>query len=224
MNEPVAAFEPQLKALCQESGDFEIIVVDGGRKAATISSLPDDLTKVPTLRLIASEPGRGLQLAKGARLAQGDVLVLLHADTTPPKKFFQEIVRAIEQENCQAGAFRFKLDADGWHYRFIEWCVYWRCRFFSLPYGDQIIFVKKDLLERSGGIKPLPLLEDLELVLRLKRGGVKIHMLRKPAITSARRWRSQGIIKTTLRNSLYLLLFALGVHPRKIVQLEKHFS
>jgi rSAM/selenodomain-associated transferase 2 len=223
LNESGKTFEGLLGTLCKER-DLEIVVVDGEARARSTNQLPNDLKNSPNLRLEKSATGRGVQLAKGASLATSDVLVFIHADTRPPKDFMQKIKTAVEQKGCQAGAFRFKLDAPGLGYRLIEWGVWLRCHFFKLPYGDQIIFVQKRVLEKMGGIRPLPMMEDLDLICRLKKEGIKIHLLQDPAITSARRWESHGVLKTTVRNVLYLVLFQLGIKPEEILGLEKHFS
>jgi hypothetical protein len=156
--------------------------------------------------------GRGLQLAQGVSIAKGEWLLLLHGDT----RLAAGWRKSIPPEGC-AGYFRFALDSDDPRARRLERLVAWRCRLFALPYGDQGLLIHRDLLQQVGGIKPLPLMEDVDLVRRIGRG--RLVPLDVAAITSAEKWHRQGWYRRSLRNIGCLMLYFAGVPPRTIARL-----
>ena len=117
----------------------------------------------------------------------------------------------------QAGYFRFALDSDDPRARRLERAVAWRCRVLALPYGDQGLLIHRDLLAAVGGIRPLPLMEDVDLVRRLGRR--RLVALDAAAITSAAKWQRQGWYRRSLRNLACLALYFAGVPPRLIARL-----
>ena len=127
----------------------EVVVVDGGSSDGTPA-----LAISLGAKVVSAPRGRGIQLAQGVRVAQGEWLLLLHADTRLAPGWRE----AAPPENC-AGYFRFALDSDDPLARQLERLVAWRCRLFALPYGDQGLLIHRDLLQQVGGIKPLPLME-----------------------------------------------------------------
>ena len=117
----------------------------------------------------------------------------------------------------RAGYFRFALDSDDPRARRLERLVAWRCRVLALPYGDQGLLIHRDLLAAVGGIRPLPLMEDVDLVRRLGRR--RLVALDAAAITSAAKWQRQGWYRRSLRNLACLALYFAGVPPRLIARL-----
>ena len=115
----------------------------------------------------------------------------------------------------QAGAFRQRIDAAGWLYRWLERGNAWRARRWARPLGDQGIFVRRGLFERIGGFPETALMEDVLLVRRIRQYSRPI-LLPGPIHISARRWQRHGVIRQTARNWLLLAAFGLGVNPDQL--------
>lgn len=190
----------------------EVIVADGGSSDQTPA-----LAATAGAMVLAAPAGRGSQQNAGARAAQGRVLLFLHADTRLPEGFAAQILAALARPGIVAGAFRFAIDAKGWRFRLLELGVNWRAAWFGLPYGDQALFMTAARFQRLGGFKELALLEDLELVLRLRKIG-RLILLEAPASTSPRRWFRLGLGRTTLVNQLVLLGFFCGLSPARLAR------
>lgn len=107
-------------------------------------------------------------------------------------------------------------DAPSLSLRLIERGVNWRSHFLQMPYGDQAIFLKAEIFHKIGSFPELPMMEDFELMRRLRRKG-RLVTIPIPVITSARRWLQNGVIKTTLMNQIIILAYLLGVPPERIV-------
>lgn len=196
---------PTLDAVRAEAPDAELLVADGGST--------DDTRREVEARegvgWVASPPGRGLQLNRGASCARGDLLLFLHADTRLDPGWPAALRRAADSPGFLLGAFRLCIDDPAWPFRLVEWGVERRCRWRSLPYGDQALFMKRADFERVGGFAELPLMEDVDLVRRCRRDG-PVRVLPLFAHTSARRWRRHGVLRQTLLNWRTYLEFALG--------------
>jgi rSAM/selenodomain-associated transferase 2 len=186
----------------------EVIVVDGGSSDGTT-----DIAASCGAKVYQSSPGRASQMNFGATIATGDILLFLHADTLLPDNFHLDIIKIINQAKAVAGAFRFRLDMPGPVPRLVEFFTNLRSRFWRLPYGDQAIFLSRHNFNRIGGYPQEPILEDVLLVNRLKKIG-KIKIASAAVITSGRRWRKLGIIKTTLINQKIMLGYLFGLSPQ----------
>ncbi len=204
-------------AKCIESvkkiNPLEIIVVDGKSSDST-KELAADLGAI----VLESERGRGIQLNKGASIAEGDFLMFIHADSILTDFKKEDFYSFMDSYPC--GFFRLRFDHDSFSVRLVEFFANLRARLFYLPYGDQAIFIKKDLFEKIGGFKPYPFLEDLEFVKRLKEYS-KIKMFRGTVIVSSRRINKGypfSPIIVSLRNVLIALLFQLGISPYKLLR------
>jgi rSAM/selenodomain-associated transferase 2 len=190
----------------------EVIVADGGSEDGTPA-----VAERFGARIIAAPRGRGTQLAAGVAAAKGEWLLLLHADTSLETDW-AKTVRWLMQSNAdRAGYFRFALDSPDPRARRLERIVAWRCRIFALPYGDQALLLSRALLDAVGGISPLPLMEDVDLVRRLGRR--RLIALDVAAVTSAARWERDGWYRRSLRNLCCLALYSAGVPPRLIARL-----
>lgn len=189
----------------------EIIVVDGGstdgtaEKAAAFGAM-----------VLITEPGRATQMNAGASAATGSILLFLHADTRLPENFAALVRAMLSTPGVAAGAFQFRLDANGRAYRILETLVNWRSRILQLPYGDQGLFMKARTFRELGGFPDIPIMEDFELVRRLKRRG-RISIAPAPAVTSARRWQEHGFLKTTVWHQWLIAGYCLGVPPDRLV-------
>jgi rSAM/selenodomain-associated transferase 2 len=190
----------------------EVVVVDGGSVDGTA-----DLAASLGARVICARRGRGSQLAAGIAAAKGEWLCLLHADTRLAVGWQTAIAAHMAASPGRAGYCRFSLDSDHPQARRLEHLVAWRCRVFALPYGDQGLLIHRDLLREIGGVRPLPLMEDVDLIRRLGRR--RLASLNVAAITSADKWQRQGWYRRSLRNLLCLTLYFIGVPTRLIARL-----
>ena len=193
---------------------FEIIVVDGDCRESTIQIINH-------LEVIAvcSEPGRGKQMNTGAKLARGEILIFLHADTELPPDALQYIQHILAQKHYVAGAFKLGLDSDKWVFKLIATAASWRYRLTRLPYGDQAFFMPKEYFFRIGCFEEIPIMEDLELMRRIKKRKEKIHISSTMEVkTSVRRWEKEGIVYAVLRTWLLASLYCLGISPDKLVK------
>jgi rSAM/selenodomain-associated transferase 2/rSAM/selenodomain-associated transferase 1 len=199
--------------LSARSPDAEILVVDGGSRDRTAERAERSGAKV-----LSSPRGRGLQQNLGAAAARGSILLFLHADTQLPKDYVPQVFETLMDRRVAMGAFCFKTDLNRPLMRGIEFFTNIRSRYLRLPYGDQALFVRRSCFQAVGGFPEMPIAEDLffvRLVLRLGRIGIApTH-----AITSGRRWKQGGILKTTLINQLILAGFALGISPKALARL-----
>lgn len=193
---------------------YEVIVVDGDPQGSTLSYLP----RAAHLRGLAATAGRGHQMNAGAALAQGDMLLFLHADTWLPSQALPQIVRALRTTDAVAGAFDFEIQSPRWSLKWISRCASWRSRLTRVPYGDQAIFMERKIFEALGGYPDIPILEDVTLMRRLKRQRLPIWISCDRVLVSARRWEQEGVLFCTFRNWLLLLLYALGMSPQKLSQ------
>jgi rSAM/selenodomain-associated transferase 2 len=193
--------------------DSEIIVVDGGSKDRTAAC-----AQAAGARVIPSPTGRAFQQNRGARKADGKVLLFLHADSRLPDNYCMHLFETLMDSRNVAGAFQFKTDLSNWSMRLIEKAARIRSTWFQMPYGDQGIFLRKDLFDRIGGFTPVPIAEDLFLVRRLARMG-RIGLAPAPIVTSGRRWRTIGVWRATLINYLIAGGCLIRVPPRYLAPL-----
>jgi rSAM/selenodomain-associated transferase 2 len=197
-------------ATIELSKNIEVIVVDGGSQDDTVA-----IAQSLGVKVISSSAGRAAQMNAGAMAASGEILLFLHADTRLPTGFDAMIPIVLQQTGTVAGAFNLRIDASLLSLRWVEWGVNLRSRFCQMPYGDQAIFVTKQIFQEIGCFPELPIMEDFELIRRLKRTG-RILIISVPVVTSARRWLQKGVLKTTLLNQIVIIAYLLGVSPKRI--------
>lgn len=202
-----------IEALYQQLSDevFEVIVVDGDRQGSTIQALQRS-----DVIALTSPPGRGTQLNTGAEAARGESLIFLHADTTLPPNALQEVRAILSDGRYVAGAFTLRFDSRHWGMRLINTTAPWRTQLTRYPYGDQAIFMTKTYFDQLGGYAEIPIMEDLDLVRRIKKRGDRICISKAKVLTSARRWEQEGIIYSSLRTWTLATLYCFGVPAEKL--------
>lgn len=188
----------------------EVIVVDGGSRDVT-----REIASRLGCRVLQSSQGRALQMNTGAKAAQGDVLLFLHADTLLPAEAKKAIQNVLSDPNVVGGRFDIRLDRAGWLYSLVAFMVNLRSRLTKIATGDQAIFVRRHVFDQIGGFAQIPLMEDVEFSQRLKRHG-KIACLRNRVVTSARRWERHGPMKTVLLMWRLRFLYFMGVSPDRL--------
>jgi rSAM/selenodomain-associated transferase 2 len=201
-----------------KDGEAEIIVVDGGSTDETVEK-----ASRAGARIVKSSPGRATQQNTGAAAAGGKVLLFLHADTRLPRGYVAHVFDALLDPGMSVGAFVFRTDIDKPLMKCVELLANFRSRCLKLPYGDQALFVRKAAFEGAGGFPAVPIAEDLFLVKELRKRG-HVCMVPAPAVTSGRRWKKLGVVRTTLMNQIILAGLALNISPHTLRRLYRHFK
>jgi rSAM/selenodomain-associated transferase 2 len=194
----------------RQAGVWQCIVVDGGSDDDTVS-----LARLYADVVLSSPRGRARQMNAGAHVADGEVLLFLHADTDLPQGFLHLINGALADLQIVGGRFDVRLDAEGWPFRMIETLMNVRSRVTKISTGDQAIFVRRAVCQKMGGYPELELMEDIEFSRRLKREG-HIACLRERVTTSARRWQRDGIAWTIVKMWALRLCHFLGVSTARL--------
>jgi len=198
-----------LKQLHQ-AGLWQRIVVDGGSEDDTVS-----LAHLYAEVVTTSQRGRARQMNAGALVAEGEVLLFLHADTELPQGSLRMISDALKNPQIVGGRFDVRLDAEGWPFRMVETLMNMRSRVTKISTGDQAIFVRREVFQKMGGYPDLELMEDIEFSRRLKREG-GIACLRERVTTSARRWQRDGIARTIVKMWMLRLCHFFGVSTARL--------
>jgi rSAM/selenodomain-associated transferase 2 len=212
--EEAACLAGTLTALRSLPGDFDILVVDGGSGDDTVRIAQE--MGVPA---VVGPRGRGPQMNYGASLAGGDVLLFVHADTLLPPDAYERIAAAFRDPELIGGCFRLSFDRTHSMLRFYAYCT--RFRFRLLHYGDQAFFVRARTFREAGGYRPYPIMEDLDLWLRMVRSG-KVAVLGAAVVSSARRYTRCGVVRQQLLNLTLVILFFLGVSPFTLNRFYRH--
>ena len=198
----------------------QVIVVDGNPLGNTIASI-DPLfisEKISLKTVISKRSGRAVQMNVGAQLAQGKTLLFLHADTIFSKQAVGRMLQFFDDPSLACGAFSLGIRHHKKAYRLIEFMANRRSKITRLPYGDQAQFFRKEYFEKLGGFAEIPLMEDVEIMQRVKQRKDNCRILTEKVFTSARRWEKEGILYCTLRNWTLISLYSLGVSPHRLAK------
>lgn len=226
------ALPHSLNALFRQEGIYEVVLVDGGSSDRTraiaesfgFTTEADDrhgcpsVPRSPRLILTASK-GRASQMNAGAKVAQGEWLLFLHADTVLPTGAIRRLNAMHADQAIQAGGFRHQFSGTDWRLRFISFLDNLRCRCSRIIYGDQALFVRRTLFEHIGGFPNQPILEDVAICERLLKLTRPV-LLSPPVVTDARKFVKMGIWPSFVRVLLIILHveFGLPILPRSFFQ------
>jgi uncharacterized protein len=193
---------------------YEVIVSDGDPQGSTLSAISPKYTCVE----VRSPVGRGAQLNAGARVARGKVLLFLHVDACLPVRALHQVLETCKQKQWVGGAFDLAIASPRLSLKVIAKVASWRSRLTRIPYGDQAIFLRRDIFEQMQGYPDIPIMEDVALMQRLNRHGYAIEILSSAVTVSPRRWEKEGVLRCTLRNWSLMTMYFLGVHPRALAR------
>jgi rSAM/selenodomain-associated transferase 2 len=196
--------------------NIEIIIVDGAPEMDTLKAIHSH-----HVIKLSSEKGRAKQMNAGASIANGEILIFLHADTTLPIHALKKINSLIEQRDYVGGAFDLAIKSKKPVFKVIGVLSSFRSRLNRIPFGDQAIFIRREYFNKIGGYKGILLMEDVELMRRIKRSGDEIRIFYERVMTSPRRWEKEGVIYCTLRDWTLQILYFLGIAPDKLVKYYK---
>lgn len=191
----------------------EILVVDG----QSIDHTPQKVQDAGIKCIISPQKGRAAQMNLGARQAIGDILYFVHADSYPPKSYANDVVQSIEN-GAESGCYRFSFDSDKWLLKVNSWFT----RFDRLMCrgGDQTLFIKRDLFEELNGFKNYAIMEDFDIIKRLRERGT-FHIIPKSAVVSARKYEENSYLKVNFINLIIFLMFYFGASENTMVHAYK---
>ena len=197
----------------KEGFNVECIVVDGGSTDGTW----EVAERLSHLLKCDNDNGRAAQQNLGTYAATGELLLFLHADTLLPDGWDRIVRETLSDPSVALGAFTFKIKDQMRGLKFIEDTANRRSKTGGLPYGDQGLFMRKEIFEQAGGFPDMPIMEDYAFVRSLRHSG-GIVTVSQPAITSGRRWQQHGVFKVTVVNKLMILGYHLGIPPAKLAR------
>jgi rSAM/selenodomain-associated transferase 2 len=203
-----AAIGPCLSQLPSD-GSVDAVVVDGGSMDRTA----ERARAFPHVRFVAAQRGRGSQMNEGARLATGDILMFLHADSGLPDGWAEAIDGAMTSAGTSGGWFRLRTTSPerGAVTNLALRLCDLRPNVVGQPWGDCAFFVRREVFETMGGYRDIPLMEDCDFAERLAQHG-RIARLPLTVTTSGRRFATRPV-RTTLMTLAFPILFRLGVSP-----------
>lgn len=199
-----------IQAVRQIDPTVEVIVADGGSEDDT-----PRLAWAAGAKVVNAPRGRGRQLNAGAALADGDLLVFLHADTRLPANAFTLLQAMFTDPQVQIAKFRLSFDDPDWLLALAARLMWFDSLLTS--YGDQCMVLRRDLFQALGGFPDWPLFEDVELF-RRARAVTRVHVVPAQVVTSARRFRTNGIIRQLLHDFWLWLQYLVGVSPYEIAR------
>ena len=203
-----AAIGPFLRELEKLSGDFEVIFADGGSTDDTLSRIPD------RWRVIPCGKGRALQMNTAARAAAGEYLWFVHCDSRLPRDALEQIAAS----GAGFGCFRIGFDYDGPFMGCNTFMSNRRAVMDRIAFGDQGIWIRRQLFADQGGFPEMPIMEDYEFSRRMKKRGIRLKVLPGRIITSGRRYRTGHPLQTMAGMIWLRHLYRRGVDIHEIAR------
>ena len=197
---------------CRLAGAEEIIVCDGGSHDGT-QTIANELR----CKVVRAKTGRGRQLAAGAAQATGDVILFLHADTQLSVNCLKQIRQCVMESSrtCVWGCYCQKIQARNWRYRLVERGNRWRAAVRHVVYGDQAMWITRELYQKTSGFADVPLMEDVMMSDELKKISRPV-ILPGPITIPTRHWQRMGVCLTTLRNWYLFQRFRFGMSAEQV--------
>jgi rSAM/selenodomain-associated transferase 2 len=169
----------------------------------------------------SQKASRGLQLNRGAEIASAPILLFLHADSNLEESALSSLVTRMDQRPEKiGGCFSLEIKSEHPVLKFISWSSNLRAKYLNLIFGDQGIFIKREVFESLGGFPEIELMEDWEFSKKLAKTG-ELLFLDKKIYTSARRWEEYGVLKTILLMHKIKILYLFGYSPEKLKQIYR---
>ncbi len=204
---------PLVRDLLTRNPSPEVLVIDGGSTDATVIE-----ATFAGAHVLEAPRGRGRQLSIGAQAASGDVLLFLHADTRLGKGALSALCRALSDPAVTGGNFRILFDGTDRFSRWLEGFYAWFRRL-GLYYGDSAIFVRRNVYDALGGMRPVELMEDFDFNRRLERHGGTICIVDPPVTSSSRRFHGRRPVAIVTGWLWIHLLYYLKVRPAALARL-----
>ncbi len=195
-------------------GWWEVVLADGGSRDGTV-----ELARAHGARVVQASGGRPGQLNAAAREARGELLLFLHADSRLPTGAYGSLVAAVSDTLVAGGNFALRFDGGDSFSRLLS-AAYSLQRRFGFYYGDSCVWVRREVFERLGGYRELPIMDDYDFVRRLEAGH-RTACLPGPARTSDRRWRAMGVPRTLFSWWAIRWLYLAGVSPARLARLYR---
>jgi rSAM/selenodomain-associated transferase 2 len=214
-----STIEKTLDALSRLVNVDEVVIVDGGSADRTVEIIEKYELKKPLKIVRFGEANRGKQLHEGTQHATHEIFWFLHADTRPAQGCAREIKKYMNYDEIVGGNFQVIFDGGSRWARFLMW-LYPQLKSIGLVYGDSAIFARRTTYEKIGGIKPLPLFEDVDFYKRLLKKG-DFRFLNKAVTTSSRRFQNSSFIWTFTKWSVFQGLYWFGFPPRLLAKKYK---
>ena len=189
--------------------------MDGGSSDATLELIDKKY------KLIKSKKGRADQMNKGAKESSGDVLFFLHCDSTLPKDTLSQIKSVMK--DYDAGCFGIKFNTKSILMKICEWISNYRAGVKKIMFGDQGIFIDRELFFDIGMFPVIPIMEDYQLSLTLKSKKIKTAMTKSRIVTSDRRYTGSGFdkLKLMMDMNIFRCMYRNGVPAKKIATLYR---
>jgi rSAM/selenodomain-associated transferase 2 len=191
--------------------ECEIVVADGGSSDATFKIARELADKA-----VQSSSGRGAQMNAGARLASGDVLWFVHVDSIVAGSSVRAIEQALANPTIVGGCFRLRIDSPRWIFRLRDAIGNGLVALNGVPLGDRGFFCRRAAFVSINGYPEIPLLEDAEFYLKLRKRG-RVRQLHETIRTSARRYEALGPLATVCFYGFIMTLYVLRI-PRPLLE------
>lgn len=179
-----------------------------------------DLKVQPAIHLINSEKGRAKQMNVGAKIAKGNILYFLHADSFPPKNFDCYIFDEIKKGNA-AGCFRLEFDSNHWWLQLAGWLTQFRWR--ACRGGDQSQFITRQLFESIGGFDENYIIYEDNMLINELYARKQFVVINKKIKTSARRYRKHGVWKLQYHFWIIYAKKWFGADPEELLAYYKKY-